>query len=123
MTIESLTLGVLAIWLVPLSLFIFFFSTDPVPGTKHRRRMFDLRTLMPVSKILLSQKFTLIAVILFVFASRLFGDWPGREWLALVLYAALTYIAFLAFFDLRRSQRSQEAFMRGEPRDDDTPGE
>lgn len=112
MTIEDLTLIVLAVWLVPLILFAFFFSTDPVRGTRHARRPFDVRTLEPISKIVLAQKFALIAVIVFIFITRLIGDFPGREWVALILYGALNYLAWAAFVDLRRLQRPQDDFMR-----------
>ncbi|MDL5351110.1 hypothetical protein [Microbacterium sp. zg-YB36] len=118
MTIEFLTLAVLACWLIPLTQFVFFFTTDPVPGTKHQRRVFDIRTLMPVSKILLGQKIALIAIIVFVIATRLFGEFPGREWIALLLYGVLSYFAWAAFLDLRRDQGPRDAFMRdGKPRE------
>lgn len=116
MLIDDIILIVLALWAVPLGLFVFYFVTDPVPGTRFRRRVIDLRSLERVSLILIIQKLSLIAVIVFIFAVRFTGGFAGREWVAFGLYGLLVLVASAAFFDMRREQLPRERLMRRSPR-------
>lgn len=115
MTIEYLILLILFAWIIPLLSFVFFFVTDPVPGTHHKRRLIDLRTLKPVSKILLGQKLSLSAVVIFIGIVRFTGGFPGREWVAAALYACLVGFAIAALVDLRMLQLPQERRIRDLP--------
>lgn len=113
--INDVILWTLWAWSLPLLLFIFYFTTDPVPRTRWRRRVIDLRSLQPVSKILLAQKFALVAVVVFISVVRFTGGFPGREWVAFALYLLLAVIALAAFIDLRLLQLPQERRMRDTP--------
>lgn len=119
--INDAILLVLWVWVVPLVLFIFYFVTDPVPGSRWRRRKIQIRSLQPVSKILLAQKVTLVAVVGFITLVRFTGGGPWRDWMALGLYVALAGIAFAAFVDLRQLQLPQERRLRGTPERDFNP--
>lgn len=112
MLINDIILAVLLTWAAPLMLFTVYFVTDPVPGTRWRRRLIDLRTLKPVSKILLTQKVALTLVVVFIGVVRFTGGFPGREWVAFGLYTLLVAIAWAAFIDLRLLQVPQERRIR-----------
>lgn len=116
MRIDDVILAVLLTWTVPLVLFTYYFVTDPVPGKQWRRRVIDIRTLKPVSKILLAQKVALTLVVVFIGVVRFTGGFPGREWVAFALYALLVVIAWAAFIDLRLLQLPRERELR-EPAD------
>ena len=113
--INDAILFVLWAWTAPLLLFIGYFVTDPVPGTRWRRRFIDVRSLQPVSKILLAQKTALVAVVVFITVVRFTGGFPGREWVAFGLYSLLVVVAWAAFIDLRMLQLPQERRLRGRP--------
>lgn len=108
MSIDDVILVILALWVSPMILFIFYFLTDPVPGKRFWRRLIDLRTLKPISLILVTQKASLILVVGFIFLVRFTGGFPGREWVAAALYGLLVLVAWWAHIDLRRLQRPQE---------------
>lgn len=114
MTIDDIILLVLLSWAVPLALFTFYFVTDPVRGTRFRRRFIDLRTLTTVSKILLAQKVAFLSVVVFIGIVRFTGGFPGREFVALVLYSLLVILAWLVFADLRAMQLPGERKVRAD---------
>lgn len=120
MLVDDVILYVLLTWLAPLVLFVAYFITDPVAGTRFRRRFIDLRTLTSISKILLAQKAALILVITFIGIVRFTGGFPGREWVALGLYTLLVVLAWLVFIDLRHLQLPREHRTRNQtpPTDD-----
>jgi len=119
--INDVILVVLWVWVVPLVLFIFYFVTDPVPGSRWRRRKIKIRSLQPVSKILLAQKVTLVLVVGFITLVRFTGGGPWRDWMAFGLYVALAGIALAAFIDLRQLQLPQERRLRQTPERDFNP--
>lgn len=113
MPLDDVILVVLLTWILPLQLFTFYFVTDPVPHTRWRRRLINLRDLRPVSKILLAQKQALTLVVLFIGVVRFTGGFPGREWVAFALYVSLVAVAWAAFIDLRLLQIPEERKTRG----------
>lgn len=113
--ITDAILGVLWVWCLFLLAFVVYFVTDPVPGTRWRRRLIDVRSLQPVSQILLAQKVAFIAVVLFITVVRFTGGGEWREWVAFGLYTVLALIALAAFIDLRLLQLPQERRLRGRP--------
>lgn len=112
LTIDDVILFVLFTWVLPLSAFVVYFTTDAVPGKKWRRRMIRLRDLKPVSVILLVQKLAFISVVLFIGIVRFTGGFPGREWVAFALYTLLVLVAWAAFIDLRILQLPRERRIR-----------
>lgn len=111
--IDDIILAVLLLWLVPLVRFVFFALTDAVPGTRFRRRLVALRSLAPITRMLLAQKTTIILVVLFIGVVRFTGGFPGREWVALGLYTLLVAVAFAVDIYQRRLQLPRERRLRG----------
>lgn len=124
MEINDLIVAILLSWIVPLGLFVFYFATDPVRGSKWRRKLFDLRSLTSVSKFLLAQKFALILVVTFIGIVRFTGGFPGKEIVAVVLYVVLVVLAWGLFIDLRRVQlRDGERAIRNGADPEDQPSQ
>lgn len=95
--IDDLILLVLLSLVVPLLLAVSYHLTEPVPGTRRRRRFLHPRDLAPISRILISQKLVLVAIVTFIGIVRFTGGFPGREWVALVLYVLFVGIAWWMF--------------------------
>lgn len=112
MHVDDLILAVLTLWAVFLQLFTWYFITDPVPGSRWRRRFIRIRDLKPVSKILLVQKVVLTLFVVLVWVARLTGGFPGQEWFAIGLYASAAAVAAAAFIDLRILQLPREREIR-----------
>jgi hypothetical protein len=110
--INDLIVAILLSWVLPLGLFVYYFVTDPVRGAKRRRTAFDLRSLNPVSKLLLAQKLDIILVILFIACVRFFGRSAVTDWIALALYVSLVVLAWCLFAVLRRMQVDRERRIR-----------
>lgn len=101
--VEWWTLVFLAAGIIPLALTIFYYGTDPVPGT-HWRRPSRRFMANPFGIVFLLQKFAMLAIFTFIFSVRLIGDYPGREWVALALYGVLEVMFWAVFIVVRRIQ-------------------
>lgn len=112
MSIDDLILLILLTWPLPLARFIFYSITEPVPGRRWRRRLVKFRSLQAITRILLAQKTALILVVAFIFVARWLGDFPGREWVAFVLYSLLVGLAWWASVYQRRVQKPFEDRIR-----------
>jgi hypothetical protein len=105
MTLEDLIVWLLASALIPLGLFIFYYTTEPVPG-RWWRKPSRIWASTPLGRVLLAQKINLFALISFILAVRWTGGFPGREWVAFGLYAALVGLFWTVFIVLRHIQRN-----------------
>lgn len=112
MVIDDVILLVLLAWIVPLARFVFYSVTVPVVGTRWRRRLLRLRSLEPITRILVAQKTGFILVVAFIFAVRWLGDFPGREWVAFGLYSMLVALAWVASIWQRSVQKPFERHIR-----------
>lgn len=107
MSIEDLILVVLVASVPAFLAYVYYSLTYPVPGKRVRRRI-PWRNVHHVTRILAGQKIVLTLIIGFVFLVRLTGGFPGREWVALLLYLGVASFAWAAFIDLRNLQRDAE---------------
>lgn len=107
MSIEDLILIVLASSVPAFLIYVYYSLTYPVPG-KRVRRPLPWSRVHHVTRIIAGQKIVLTLIIGFVFLVRLTGGFPGREWLALLLYLGVSSFAWAALFDLRSLQRQAE---------------
>jgi hypothetical protein len=112
MLVDDVILLVLLSWVIPLGLFVGYQTTTPVPGSRWRRRFVHPRNLLPITRILVSQKLALMLVVVFIATVRFVGDFPGREWVALGLYTLLVALAWVVFIYQRRLQLPQERKVR-----------
>lgn len=112
MGIESVIVGVLAVWVFALALFVFYQATTPVPGTRFWRRPVKLKELKPITWILIAQKVSLIVVVGFIFTVRFTGGFEGKDIVALCLYSFLVLLAFAVLTYLRVLQRPNERRIR-----------
>lgn len=110
--INDVILLVLISWIIPLSRFVFYSVTVPVPDTRWRRRLVKLSALEPITRILVAQKTGFILVVAFIFAVRFLGTFPGREWVAFGLYLLLVILAWVASIWQRRIQKPLEREIR-----------
>lgn len=117
MDINDLILLVLLSWLPPLMLHEFYALTTPVPGARWLRKRVRFRDLTPITRMLLAQKLGLILVVSFIGAVRFWGDFTGREWIALGLYAALVGMAWVIFTYMRYLQIPREREIRNQPKE------
>jgi hypothetical protein len=97
MLVDDWILFVLFSWVIPLALAVFYHLTTPVPGRRVARALVHVRDLQPVSRILVTQKVTLILVVSFIAVVRFTGGFPGREWVAFGLYLLLVAVAWWMF--------------------------
>lgn len=104
MTIDDVILLVLLSWMPPLLLHLFYALSTPCDGARWLRRRVRFRDLTPITRMLLAQKAGLILVVAFIGLVRFFGDFPGREWIALGLYSGLVGMAWVIFTYMRRLQ-------------------
>lgn len=112
MMIEAVTFILLTAAEVPLLAFIFYYVTEPVPGTRWRRRFADVRAFTTTGKLILAQKVAWFLLFGLILAVRLFGDFPGREWVALALYTFLVGMFWAVFIDQRVVQVEHERAAR-----------
>jgi len=112
MGIETVIVGVLAVWVVALALFVFYQATTPVPGSRFWRRPVKLRDLRPITWILVAQKLSLMAVVGFIFWVRHNGTFEGQNIVALCLYSTLVILAFVVLAYLRVLQAPHERRIR-----------
>lgn len=112
MSIDDVILLVLLSWLVPLLLHEFYALSTPIAGARWRRKRVKFRSLTPITRMLLAQKAGLILVVAFIGLVRFFGDFPGREWVALGLYSALVGMAWVIFRYMRKLQKPGERAIR-----------
>lgn len=115
MTIDDLILVVLLSWMPPLLLHEFYALTTPITGVRWLRKRVKFRDLTPITRMLLAQKAGLILVVAFIGLVRFFGDFPGREWIALGLYSGLVAMAWVIFTYMRRLQLPGERETRTTP--------
>lgn len=106
--IEFIIYFILAAALIALGTFVFFYGTRPVPGTKWRRTLSDRWTSTPIGIVLMSQYIAWLAVVTFILITRITGDFPGRQVIALSLYAGVAALFVAAVVVLRRIQRPYE---------------
>jgi hypothetical protein len=107
--LDVLTLLALGLGIVPLTLFIYFYATVPAPRKWYRRRPSRLFLSTVLGRVVMSQKIALLSILILIVAVRLFGDFPGREWVALGLYTVLVFLFWTVFAVLRRIQKSTES--------------
>ena len=112
MLVDDLILLVLLSWIIPLARFVFYSLTEPVIGARWLRRVVSLRSLQPITRILVAQKVALILVVAFIFTVCWLGDFPGREWVAFGLYLSLVVLAWTASIYQRRTQKPFERQIR-----------
>lgn len=112
MTIDDLILFVLLSWVIPLTGFVFYQLTEPVHGAAWLRKPIKLRSLTPITRMLLAQKFGFILTVVFIGVVRFTGGFPGREWVAFGLYTLLVALAWTVFIYLRHLQKPREREMR-----------
>lgn len=106
--IEFIIYFILAAALVALSTFVFFYGTRPVPGTKYRRTWSTRWMSTPIGVVLMCQNIAWLVVVTFILTTRLTGDFPGRQVIALGLYLCLVGLFAAAAFVLRKIQRPYE---------------
>lgn len=106
--IEFIIFFILGGALLALGTFVFFYGTRPVPGTKYRRTWSNRWASTPIGVVLMSQNVAWLAVVTFILITRLTGDFPGRQVIALGLYLCLVGLFGAATFVLRRIQRPFE---------------
>jgi hypothetical protein len=56
-------------------------------------------------KTLMAQKIAMVAVLLASLCAVMFGDYPGREIVSIVLFAVLVALFWVMFFALRMAQK------------------
>lgn len=112
MVVDDWILLVLMSLVVPLVLAIFHHLTEPVPATRHRRRLVSLKGLAPISRILVAQKTVMVLIVSFIGIVRFTGGFPGREWVALGLYLLFVVVAWIMFWYQRRIQLPFERVTR-----------
>lgn len=117
MSIDDLILLVLLSWLPPLLLHEFYALTTAVPGARWLRKRVRFRDLTPITRMLLAQKAGLILVVSFIGLVRFFGDFAGREWIALGLYSGLVGMAWVIFTYMRHLQIPHERDIRKLPKE------
>lgn len=89
---------------LPLGLFIFYYTTESVPGRKLRR--FSRTWLStPFGPVWLSQKIALLSIILSILFYFLFGDYALRRPLTDLLYTILIGMFWAHFILLRKVQK------------------
>lgn len=118
---NDLILLVLMSWVLPLALFVYYATTTPISGARWRRRLMPLKSLRPVTVILVAQKIALILVVTFIGLVRFTGGFPGRDWVAFGLYSLLVVLAWTVFIYLRRVQSPHEHTARSGPSNGETP--
>jgi hypothetical protein len=109
-------LGILG--LIPVSLFVYYYATEPIPGRRFLRRYSKGWRTFLASKLLMYMMLTWIAFIIFV-AFRYFlpAQYPF-EYLRIGVYIALTAIFWGMFYALRKVQKVGQAAVEardGEP--------
>lgn len=94
--IETLTTLTTAFAPIPLMYFAFLYDRGSVGVFKwgERRRYAFGKGIWRESRegrIIMRQKFTLAALFILITVMRFFGEFPGSEWIRLVVYIACVY--------------------------------
>ncbi|PVE94983.1 hypothetical protein [Microbacterium sp. TPD7012] len=114
MSIDDLILIVLLSWIIPLIRFVFYQVTTPVPGARWLRKLVRIRSLTPITRMLLAQKVGLIFTVGFIGLVRFTGGFPGREWVAFALYLTLVVLAWVVHIYQRHLQLPGERAIRNQ---------
>lgn len=104
MSLDDFILLILGSSLIPLGLFVFYYTTEPTG--RWCRRPSKLWASTPLGRVLLAQKVTMFLLIGFILLVRWTGGFPGREWVALSLYLVLLGLFWAVFVVLRRIQKN-----------------
>lgn len=95
--------------IIPISLFIYFYGTVPVPGKRFRRKWTTRRwASTSIGRTLMAQKIAWGGYLLFVAASLFFGEFLFREELRFLIYTALVTLFWVVFAILRKLQKSTD---------------
>lgn len=123
--LETLSIVVLSLALVPLGLFMFYYSTHPVAGSRWRRKFAPVWASSFVGWWVMSTMTALFLMLGYVLLVRFIGDFPGRVVVSFVLFVALMGTFWGALAALRAVQRPDEKETRSGLRvhDREDPGE
>lgn len=100
---ETIILFFVAQSILPLLLSVFYYVTKPVPGS--RWRQFSRAWLStPIGPVLVAQMVSMIVLLSYILLVRFTGGFPGREVVAIILYALLQAGFWAFFIVLRRTQ-------------------
>lgn len=88
--------------IIPLCLFIYYYGSEPVPGTRRRRYSKRWKS-TSMGKVLMSQKILWVAMVIFVVTSVLL-EYFFEQFVRIFFYTALVSMFWIAFFVLRHVQ-------------------
>jgi hypothetical protein len=92
--------------LVPIGLFIFYYGSEPVPGSRWRRRYSKRWKSTSIGRVLMTQKIVWFLFLIFVAVQAFFPEYAGREIVRLILFIGLVSQFWLVFGTLRQIQRN-----------------
>jgi hypothetical protein len=93
---------------LPLAAFIYFYSTEPHGPRWWQRHYSTLWRSTPIGVTLMYQKIAMLTLILLVAASMFLGDYPGRDFIRVIVYVAVVSLFWRVLFTLRRIQKQSE---------------
>lgn len=106
--IETLSLAVLVLALIPLGGFIFVYNTRPVAGSRWRRRFVPKWATSVVGWSLMSMVTSLFLLLGYLLLVRFIGDFPGRLIVSFILFVAMMASFWAVFVALMLTQHQFE---------------
>jgi hypothetical protein len=106
--------------IIPLALFVYFYGTEPVPGSKlfkrwHWRRYTRRWQITAPGRIIMYQKIAWITFLLFVITNLFVPDYGVVEQaLRILIYSSLVALFWSVFAVLRKVQKTVEKDVDGD---------
>ena len=94
-TLEIISTIIIFSTIIPLTLFVYFFSRSRWEATE------EGRTIM-------LQTISWIALVIFLFVSKFFGSFIGRIEIGIFIYTFITFLFWKFLFNLRRIQKQSK---------------
>lgn len=92
--------------IIPLSLFVYYYGSKPVPGHKHRRRYSSIWRLTDIGRTMMYQKVAWIVFLIFIAVQIYVPRYPGKEEIRMAIYICLVFLFWRMFYTLRKTQKS-----------------
>lgn len=90
----------------PLSAFIYYYATAPVPGHRFLRKYSNLWRSTEIGKILMYQKISWLGFLLFVLLGIFTEPYAAEGYIRIAVYVVLVVLFWRVLFVLRKVQKS-----------------
>lgn len=91
--------------IIPIGLFVYFYGTRPWKGHRFLRRPSTLWRTTAVGRTLMYKAMAWFVYLVFIAASIMWQDWPGRVYMRGAIYIAIVTLFWRLFFILRHVQK------------------